>query len=100
MVFSNTEDYVIGTDAINHSIIIWDSQTGEIMRKMKGELLWFVAWSLEIAYWNRLIKYTVQASTIHRFIKLHPVHLIQVLWALAMTVELVIGILLVNFLSQ
>ena len=37
MVFSNNEDYVIGTDAVNHTIVIWDSQTGEVMRKMKSK---------------------------------------------------------------
>lgn len=36
MVFSYNEDYVIGTDCTSNSIVIWDSQTGEIMRKLKG----------------------------------------------------------------
>lgn len=36
MVFSYNEDYVIGTDASNNMIVVWDSQTGEIMRKIKS----------------------------------------------------------------
>ncbi|KAJ3304046.1 cleavage stimulation factor, 3' pre-RNA, subunit 1 [Kappamyces sp. JEL0829] len=38
MVFSHNEDYVIGVDAKTNSIIIWDSQTGDIFRKIKGGL--------------------------------------------------------------
>ncbi|KAI8892317.1 WD40-repeat-containing domain protein [Globomyces pollinis-pini] len=36
MSFTYNEDFVVGTDASNHSICIWDSQTGEIVKRIRG----------------------------------------------------------------
>ena len=36
MQFSSNEDYVIGTDSSSNGIVVWDSLSGEVMRRIKG----------------------------------------------------------------
>ena len=36
MVFTYNEDFVVGTDCSNDSIILWDFNTGEISRRIRG----------------------------------------------------------------